>query len=409
MFTGKKITVGVTGGIAAYKAADIVSWLSKNGADVQVVMTQGACAMITPLTFKTLAKRPVAVDIFDQAADFNVPHLDCAACDLFVIVPATANILAKAAHGLANDLLSAALLATTAPVLFAPAMHCDMYTNPATQENIGVLLGRGWRMIAPESGVLACGAQGVGRLASISHIQEAIAAALSKQSLLHKKRVLVTAGPTYEYIDPVRFIGNRSSGKMGYALAEAAYQAGADVTLVSGPCALTTPAGVQRINVTSAAEMAAACFAVYDNVDIVIMTAAVSDYRPETYAPYKQKKGEDKTVRLVENQDILASLGQDKGNRLLIGFAAETDNLADYARQKLRKKNLDLIIANDVSQEGAGFDGDTNIITSITRGETEDTLQSWPLMSKKQAAAQIIELIAGLPRFQYIGRNKEES
>ncbi|MCR4963522.1 MAG: bifunctional phosphopantothenoylcysteine decarboxylase/phosphopantothenate--cysteine ligase CoaBC [Firmicutes bacterium] len=408
MFTERKITVGVTGGIAAYKAADIVSWLSKNGAGVQVAMTKGACAFIDPLVFKTLSKRPVAVDIFDQAEAYNVPHLDCAACDLFVVVPATANILAKAAHGLADDLLSAALLATKAPVLFAPAMHCDMYTNPVTQENIAALCRRGWRMIAPDSGVLACGAQGVGRLASVQQIQEAITEALLPARPLQGKRVLVTAGPTYEYLDPVRFIGNRSSGKMGYALAEAACRAGADVTLISGPCALATPAGVQRIDVISGADMAQACFSVYDGVDIVIMAAAVADYRPEEYIPHKQKKGAEKTVRLVENQDILAALGQERGDRLLIGFAAETENLAEYARIKLRKKNLDMIIANDVSQKGAGFDGDTNIITSIVRGETEDTLRSWPLMSKKQAAEQIIELITGLPRFPYIGSQKEE-
>ncbi|MEG1662120.1 MAG: bifunctional phosphopantothenoylcysteine decarboxylase/phosphopantothenate--cysteine ligase CoaBC, partial [Clostridiales bacterium] len=360
MFKGRKITVGVTGGIAAYKAADIVSWLSKNGAEVQVAMTKSACAIIAPLTLKTLSKRPVAIEIMDDNPCFNVPHLDCAACDLFVLVPATANILAKAAYGLADDLVSAALLATTAPVLFAPAMHCDMYQNPVTQENINRLLRRGWTMIPPDSGVLACGAVGVGRLADMQSITDAITAALTIKQSLCGQKILVTAGPTYEYLDPVRFIGNRSSGKMGYAMAEAARNAGAEVCLISGPTALAAPRGIRCVPVVAAEEMYQACLKEYPTTNIVIMAAAVADYRPADYLTHKIKKGEEQMLRLTANPDILATLGKDKGDRLLIGFAAETDNVVAYARRKLQQKNLDMIIANNVGESGAGFDVDTN-------------------------------------------------
>lgn len=399
MFKGKKVTVGVTGGIAAYKAADIVSWLKKNGADVRVVMTESACHIITPLTLKTLSGKSVALNTMDDGAEWNVPHLDCAACDLFLIVPATANILAKAANGVADDILSSALLATRAKVLFAPAMHTDMYNNPATQENISRLQQRGWQMIPPAKGILACGKEGVGRLAGVDTIMNIVEHVLLGACLLSGKKVLVTAGPTYEYIDPVRYIGNRSSGKMGYALAVAAATAGAEVCLVSGPSSLAKPPKIRCIDVVSASDMYKACHDEYADTDIVIMAAAVADFRPAQYAEQKIKKGKEEILSLVANPDILASLGKDKGKRILVGFAAETEDLANYATRKLRQKNLDMIVANNVSVDGAGFDVDTNIITTITPDGDTDVIQEWPLMTKLQAADQIISLIAALPRF----------
>lgn len=395
MFAGKKITAGVTGGIAAYKAADIVSWLHQNNAEVNVVMTQGAAAFITPLTMKTLSGRPVAMDIMDTGSDWQVPHIDAAQCDLFLVLPATANILAKAAHGLADDLLSAALLATAAPILAAPAMHTQMYANAATQANLALLKERGWSFIEPGYGRLACGAVGQGRLADLETLKEAVSRALlGPAGPLSGKKVLVSAGPTYEYIDPVRFIGNRSSGKMGYALAKAAAQAGADVTLVSGPTALPDPLGLATQRVTSAAEMYDAVWQHYPAADIVIMAAAVADYRPMEAAAEKLKKGSgDHTLSLTPTRDILASLGQAKGNRFLAGFAAETQALETYASRKLRDKNLDLIIANDVSAPGAGFDHDTNIITAFWPQAGRVEKKAYPLLSKDAAAKEIIRLI----------------
>lgn len=395
LFSGKKITVGITGGIAAYKAADIVSWLNQQGAEVTVAMTKSACEFITPLTMKTLSGRPVACDINSLDADFHVPHIDIASCDLFLVVPATANIIAKAACGIADELVSAALLATSAPIIFAPAMHCDMYANPATQANIKTLSARGCRFIEPGEGRLACGAIGRGRLAKVEDIKQYITDFFAEGRLLSGRRVLVTAGPTYEYIDPVRFIGNRSSGKMGYAVAAAAVEAGAEVLLVSGPCSLPVPAGVKCVRVTSAAEMEAAVREAYAEYDIVVMAAAVADYRPEQQAEQKIKKGGGMEIKLVANNDILKGLGADKGDHILVGFAAETQNLAAYATKKLVEKNLDLIIANNVAQAGAGFDGDTNIITAISPDKTEE----WEMMSKRAAGRQIIKAISELPRF----------
>lgn len=396
MLNGKKITVGVTGGIAAYKAADIVSWLTQQGALVQVAMTEAATKLISPLTLKTLSGRPVALDIFSQSGDFQVPHIDLADCDLLLLLPATANILAKASHGLADDLLSATLLATTAPILAAPAMNTKMYQNPATQENIATLQKRGWQMIEPGYGRLACGALGQGRLADLPVIKEAIQGMFGATGAFSGKHVLVTAGPTYEYIDPVRFIGNRSSGKMGYALAEAARNAGATVTLVLGPSALPDLPGATTLRVTTAAEMYDAVWQCYEAQDIVIMAAAVSDYRVQEQAAQKLKKEADCTLQLVQNPDILLSLGQHKAGRFLVGFAAETNDLTSYAAQKLKQKNLDLIIANDVSAAGAGFDVDTNIITAIYPEEAELCVETWPLLSKKVAAQRIMELIYAL-------------
>ncbi|MGI5891868.1 MAG: bifunctional phosphopantothenoylcysteine decarboxylase/phosphopantothenate--cysteine ligase CoaBC [Bacillota bacterium] len=403
MFIGKKITLGITGGIASYKAADIVSWLKNQRADVQVVMTENACKFITPLTLKTLSGHPVAVDMMSEDHFWNVPHIDCAQCDLFVIVPATANILAKITYGLADDLLSSAALATKAPVLIAPAMHTDMYTNTATANNISTLRERGFHFVAPGFGRLACGAVGQGRLADVAVIKENITSLLLPRQDLAGLKVMVTAGPTREKIDPVRYISNRSSGKMGYAIAQAAQQRGAEVILISGPVCLEAPCGVQLIKIESAQEMYDVVWQHYATCDIVVKAAAVADYRPQEVFAHKLKKSAASTLELTANKDILASLGADKGHRILVGFAAETDNLQQYALNKLRDKNLDLIIANDVSMEGAGFDTDTNIITVI---DVAGTMRSWPKISKKEAADIMFDCVTQLPRFLDLQKQK---
>jgi len=398
MFRGKKITVGVTGGIAAYKVAEFISWLNKNHADVHVIMTRHACEFITPLTLKTLSGHSVATELFAADPALHVPHIDLAECDLFVVIPATANILAKAATGIADDMLSSVLLATKAPIVFAPAMNTNMYFHPATQNNIALLKERGCKFIEPGEGKLACGTSGTGRLADMDKIQAFITNLLYSSCELSGLRLLVTAGPTREKIDPVRYVSNRSSGKMGYAIAEAAAQLGADVTLVSGPTALPAPANVKLIKVESAMQMHDAVWESYPTTQVVIMAAAVADYRPSASSEQKIKKGEDQTINLVQNPDILASLGKEKGDRILIGFAAETENLLNYAQKKLEEKNLDMIVANDVTQEGAGFDGDTNIITTIT---VEHELKRWPKMTKHEAAVKILETLCTLPRYTY--------
>lgn len=396
MLTGKKITVGVSGGIAAYKAADIVSWLHQQQAQVRVAMTKGATQIVTPLTMKALSGQAVATDIMSLDDAFHVPHIDLADCDLLLLVPATANILAKAAHGIADELVSATLLACQAPILAAPAMHTNMYNNPATQGNLRLLEERGWRFVAPGYGRLACGAVGQGRLAEVEEIKAAILALLAPARPLAGQRMLVSAGPTYEYLDPVRFLGNRSSGKMGWAVAEAAMAAGAEVTLILGPCSLPDLPGGTTLRVVSALEMRQAVQEVYPETEIVVMAAAVSDYRPQIRSEQKIKKGGEQQLTLVGNPDILAELGADKGSRFLAGFAAETEDLTGYAQLKLEQKNLDLILANDVSQAGAGFDGDTNIITALWPEQGRVAREQWPLMSKSKAAERIIDKIVEL-------------
>jgi phosphopantothenoylcysteine decarboxylase/phosphopantothenate--cysteine ligase len=401
MIAGKRLTVGITGGIAAYKAADIVSWLNQQQASVQVVMTEAACRIITPLTLKTLSGRSVARDIFGEEGGFFVPHIDVAECEAFIVLPATANILAKAACGLADDLLSAALLATTAPVIFAPAMNVHMYSNAATRHNIAVLRERGCLFIEPAEGRLACGAVGKGRLPDIETLKSELTRLLDTPApLLKGRRVLVTAGPTHEYIDPVRFIGNRSSGKMGYALAEAAVEAGAEVTLISGPTSLAAPPGLRIEYVVSADEMFAAVWRHYAACDIVIMAAAVADYKPARQAAQKIKKGREHSLTLSANRDILASLGREKGGKILVGFAAETENLTAYATKKLQEKNLDMIVANHVLTEGAGFDGDTNIVSVIRPDGGAVSVDEWPLLKKKELARR---LIAGIAKIEARG------
>ncbi len=396
MFKGKKVVLGITGGIAAYKAADLASWLTKNGADVHTAMTKNACEFITPLTLQSLTNRPVALDIFATGPYWQVVHIALVEnADLMVIVPATANFIAKAANGIADDLLSSSLLAAVCPVVFVPAMNVNMYENPATQANIEILRNRGFAIIEPAVGRLACGTEGKGRLPEISVIQKAITEILlPKQDLLAKK-VLITAGPTKEPIDPVRYITNRSSGKMGYAIAEAAKKRGAEVILVSGAVNLAPPRGVNFIPVETALEMRTKVFEQYNNVDVVIKAAAVADYAVACTAKEKIKKTDKRLVlELVKNPDILLELGELKQKQILVGFAAETNNLLEHALVKIKAKNLDMIVANDVSAEGAGFDCATNIVTMINK---DGSMLELPKLSKAEVADAIWDRIITLP------------
>jgi phosphopantothenoylcysteine decarboxylase/phosphopantothenate--cysteine ligase len=394
----KQIVVGVTGGIACYKALDVISKLRKLDHEITVIMTAHALEFVEPLSFQTLSKNPVITDMFAATDAWEVEHISIAQkADLFLIVPATANCIGKIANGIADDMLSTTIMATKKPVLFAPAMNTAMYNNPIVQENILKLKALGYLFIEPAEGLLACGDIGAGKLPDPENIvSEALkilyqAEAQSADKDLFGKRVLVTAGPTVEAIDPVRFISNRSTGKMGFAIAEAAYDRGAEVTLIAGPVNLQCSLGINRINVNSTSDMSQAVNDCYDKTDVVIMAAAPSDYRTMHFSDNKMKKT-DKPINidLIPNDDILAGLGKKKGNKILIGFAAETDNLEEYAQEKIKKKNLDYIVANDVTLEGAGFQSDTNIITII---DAAGQIKSYEKMSKRNAADVILDLL----------------
>ena len=395
MNTGKRkcVVLGVSGGIACYKSCELVSRLVKAGLDVYVIMTENAAQLVQPLTFQTLSKHPVALDTFQPVNAFEVEHIALAQrADLFVIAPATANILAKMAHGIADDMLSTTVLATRAPVLVAPAMNTAMWEHPATQENMRILKGRGVIACGPEGGRLACGDSGNGRMSEPETIADRILSLLNDQGALSGRKVLVTAGPTREPIDPVRFITNRSSGKMGYALAEAAREMDADVTLVSGPVSLQPPSGVRVLPVETTEDLLEVMRSEAPLHDIVIQSAAPADYRPDCVADQKIKKkhGDPLELRLTETPDVARAVGElRRPGQFIVGFAAETENLLDHARQKLDRKNLDMIIANDVTRPGAGFDVDTNIITIITR----DGIRDVPMMSKKELARVILDAI----------------
>ena len=393
MLKGKKIVLGVTGGIAVYKAVDLVSRLRKQGCQVRVVMTEHAQQFVTPLTFKEISGNQVAVSMWSSNQEFNVEHIALANwADAFVVAPATANILAKMAYGLADDLLSTTLLAAQAPIVVCPAMNTGMYENAATQENIAKLQGRGVTVMPPAVGKLACGTSGAGRLPEPQEIVEFLSAFFAKrEGDLCGLKVLVTAAGTREPIDPVRYVGNRSSGKMGYAVAQMAAERGAEVLLVSGPSALAIPANVKAVKVETTNEMLEACLAAYDDVDIVIKAAAVADYRPRDVADQKIKKKTDDALTVVmdKNPDILKTLGGKKTHQVLVGFAAETQNLLENARDKVVKKNLDMIVANNLKVAGAGFGTDTNLVTIITK-EKERSLK---LMSKEMVADEILNEI----------------
>ncbi len=393
MLTGKKIVVGVTGGIAAYKACDLVSRLKKRGAQVRVVLTQHACQFVAPLTFETLSGNQAYTDFFDRK--YEIGHVALAKwADLMLIVPATANCMAKMAAGIADDLLSTTCLAARCPVLLAPAMNSAMWRNPATQENLRLLKARGAKFVGPETGFLACGDADVGRMSEPEQIAEAAEAILNPRMDLEGLRVLVTAGPTVERIDPVRYITNRSTGKMGYALAEAARDRGAQVILVSGPTNLAAPEGVELVRIESSAELCEAVLSRGEAADVVIQAAAPADFRPKVAAAHKIKKtGEGMTLELESTTDIAAELGRRKrAGQVLVAFAAETDDVVENARGKLAKKNADLIVANDVSRSDAGFGVDTNVVTLITAGDA----RALEKMSKRAAADAILTRVREL-------------
>lgn len=388
-----KIALGVTGCIAAYKAVEVLRGLQKRDVTVQVVMTRHATEFVGPLTFQSISGLPVVTEMFAPTDDPEIKHIQIAqAIDLLLVAPATANTLAKFANGIADDFLSTLYISTTAPVLVAPAMNVEMWAHPATVANVERLKSRGVQFVDPGEGYLACRTVGAGRLAEPAEIVERAWQLINDRPVgtgdLKGERVLLTAGPTYEALDPVRGLTNRSSGKMGYALAEAAIARGAQVTLVSGPVSLAPPAGAQMIRVQSAAEMHRAVMENLESSSIVIMAAAVADYRPAKAAEQKIKKNGDKMLlELEQTEDILAGVGRAKSTQIVIGFAAETDNLMENARKKLLSKRADLIVANDVSSKDAGFDVDTNRIALVSELETTEL----PLLSKREAADRIID------------------
>ena len=403
------VVLGVTGGIACYKSASVVSALCKEGINVDVIMTRNATEFVGPMTFQTLSKNPVTVDTFESVKYWEVEHIALAEkADLMLIAPATADIIGKIASGIADDMLSTTVMAVTAPVVLAPSMNVHMYENPIVQENIEKLKKRGYLFIEPGEGLLACGDTGRGRMAEPEEITSYVMELLNRMESgdenkpvgvltrdLEGRRLLVTAGPTVEKIDPVRYISNRSSGKMGYAIAERARLRGAEVVLVSGPVNLPAPEGIELIRVNSTKEMLQACESVFDRTDAVIKAAAPSDYYVVNESEHKIKKDRKGgiSIRLEENPDILATLGKKKGDRILIGFAAETRNLEEYARDKIRRKNLDMIVANNVALPGAGFDQDTNIVEFIT---PDGGIERFDTMKKSEVADLILDRLIRL-------------
>jgi phosphopantothenoylcysteine decarboxylase / phosphopantothenate---cysteine ligase len=389
------VVLGVTGCIGAYKACEVLRELQRRGADVRVVMTAAATRFVSPMTFEALSRHPVFHDQWAPGANGDIRHISLAdEADLLLVAPATADILGKFARGIADDALSTLYLATRAPVLVAPAMNVNMLEHPAVQENVATLRARGVGVVEPGSGYLACGWLGKGRLAEVEEIVDAAFAVLARRRDLEGETVLVTAGPTLEDIDPVRFVSNRSSGKMGYRLAEAARDRGAKVTLVSGPTSLEAPHGVEVVSVRSAEEMRRAVAERVGPATVVIAAAAVSDYRPAAASPSKIKKGDGPMrLDLVRTPDILQGLGEAKGARVLVGFAAETEDLVANARRKLEAKNLDLVVANDVTAEGAGFGADTNSVVLLRRdGARVDV----PVASKREVAERILDEVRAL-------------
>ncbi|MDO8224932.1 phosphopantothenoylcysteine decarboxylase [Bacillus licheniformis] len=398
MLNNRNVLLCVSGGIAVYKACALTSKLVQAGANVKVIMTESACRFVSPLTFQALSRHEVYTDTFKEQNPSVISHIDAAAwADLIIVAPATANVIGKLANGIADDMLTTTLLAATAPVWIAPAMNVHMYDHPAVKRNISVLYQDGYRFIEPSEGYLACGYVGKGRLEEPGNIVKLAEKhfAEEKTAPLEGKRVVITAGPTREAIDPVRFFTNKSTGKMGYALAEAAVRLGAQVTLISGPVSLDQPKGlVQFIPVQSAADMREAVLSVYDSSDIVIKTAAVADFTPKTVFDHKMKKQDGgMTLELNRTADILKELGEKKNGQILVGFAAETQDVEHYARKKLAAKNLDMIVANDVKANGAGFGADTNIVTIFFK---EGQKRELPIMSKLDVSFEILEEIAAL-------------
>ena len=394
MLKGKTVVIGVTGSIAAYKMADVASTLVKMNADVHVLMTENACNFINPITFETLTSNKCIVDTFDRNFEFDVKHISLARkADIFIVAPASANIIGKIANGIADDMLSTTIMAADCKRIIAPAMNTHMYSNPIVQKNIATLKSLGYEFVSPSSGRLACGDIGEGKLADVNTIVDYIVRGVAKKDMEGKK-LIVTAGPTQEAIDPVRFITNHSTGKMGYAIAERAALRGADVTLVSGPVSLNPPSGVKVVNIKSAEDMFNAVTSEYKTADIVIKAAAVADYRPAKVSGEKIKKESGMNViELERTKDILQYLGEHKKEgQILCGFSMETENLMENSVKKLHKKNADMIIANSIKKDGAGFGTDTNVITIIT----ENDAVAYPIMTKYEAADEILNAIIAL-------------
>ena len=394
MLTGKTIVLGVTGSIAAYKIANLASMLVKLNADVHVIMTQNATHFITPMTFETLTNNKCIVDTFDRNFNFDVKHVSLAKRgDLFLVAPCTANVIGKVANGICDDMLTTTIMATKAPVLFSPAMNTGMWENPVLQDNLKKLQHYGYHVIEPVVGRLACGDTGSGKMPSEETLLEHILLHLAREKDLKGKRLLITAGPTQEAIDPVRFISNRSSGKMGYALAKMAVLRGAQVTLVSGPVSIVPFAGIETVAVRSAQQMFEAVSERSAESDIVIMCSAVADYKPASYSEQKMKKGDnDMSIPLTRTQDILGWLGNHKqAGQVLVGFSMETENLIENSRRKLTKKHADLICANSIASEQTGFAVDTNKVTLIT----QENVTELPLCTKEETADLILDSIKG--------------
>lgn len=391
MLKDKNIVLGITGGIAVYKAVEVVSRLRKAGANVHVIMSRASTEFVTPLTFRELSGNPVTVSMWDKVTQWNVEHIALAGlADLLLVVPATANIISKAAVGMADDMLTTTLLATKAPVFFSPAMNTNMYENSIVQENLAKLKKRGYHIIEPACGHLACGTDGMGRLPEPEAIVQSVMDFFARNNELRGRKVLITAAGTIEPIDPVRYIGNRSSGKMGYAVAHEALSRGAEVVLVSGPSALSADPRIRLIKIETAAQMQEAVLEEFADSDLVIKAAAVADYRSKDVAANKIKKNDEELVLVLEkNPDILLELGRRKAeHQVLVGFAAETQKLLEYAKAKLIKKNLDFIVANNVTEKGAGFNTDTNLIKLLFRN---GKVESLPLQSKQQLAKIILD------------------
>jgi phosphopantothenoylcysteine decarboxylase/phosphopantothenate--cysteine ligase len=397
MLKDKTIVLGVCGGIAVYKSVELLRLLVKAGASVHVIMTKSACEFVTPLTFQTLSGHPVHTELFNLLQEMEIGHITLAdRADLFIVAPATANLVGKVAAGIADDLLTTTLMATKAPVLLVPAMNVNMYENPIYQRNEEILRRGGYHILEPDCGYLACGWEGKGKMPAPATIFEHAAAFLAPKDLVGET-ILVTSGPTREAIDPVRYISNYSSGKMGYAIARAAQQRGARVILVSGPVAIPAPLGVELINVMTAEEMRQAVLTRLGEATVVIKAAAVADYRPAEVAATKIKKESraSMTLLLIKNADILAEIGANKGGRLVVGFAAETSDLLENARKKLLSKHLDMIVANDISEDGAGFDVETNRVRFLFPDGEVETL---PLLDKNEVAQRLLDRIGRLPR-----------
>lgn len=392
MESKKTVVIGVSGGIAVYKALDVISRLKKENVDVHVIMTKAALEFVKPISFQTMSQNMVIHDMFNEPVSFEIQHISLAKkADLLVVVPATANIIGKVANGIADDMLTTTIMATTAPVIFAPAMNVDMYNNPIVQGNIQKLQNYGYDFIAPTSGRLACGDIGEGKLAQTEEIFEIIMSDLYPLKDMRGTKVLVTAGPTIAPIDPVRFITNRSSGKMGYAIAREARDRGAVVTLISGPCNERTPFGVNVIKISTNEEMRTAVLNNYDDSDIVVKSAAVADYKPKIYSNNKIKKSENEfCLELVRDNDILSELGTHKKRQVLVGFAAESNDLLQNAKAKLIKKNLDYIVANDITQKDSGFGTEDNKVFILSKDNDPIALDK---MSKKQVARELFNLI----------------